>query len=122
MIAYNQTRNEVIANKVRRASNFFARMKGLLGTKTLASDEGLLIPKCQGIHTFGMAYAIDVVYLDKQNRILFIKENILPNKVGPTLMNAAGVLELPAGKAHDAHIQKGDTLSFQNTGDNRPGL
>ena len=55
-----------VIRKVRKTTNFLERMRGLLGTKNLDNDEGLLIAPCSSVHTFGMRYSIDVLFLDKQ--------------------------------------------------------
>jgi uncharacterized membrane protein (UPF0127 family) len=45
-------------------------MIGLLNRKALAQGEGLLLDRCYGIHTFGMRFPIDVVFLDKELRVM----------------------------------------------------
>lgn len=108
----NVTHKETLAGKVRTANGFFERLKGLIGTSGLGPGEGLFIPKCQGIHTFGMAYAIDVVFVDKENRVVHTEEKLEPNRVGPTIWKASGVLELAAGTLCNKIIHKGDQLKL----------
>lgn len=72
--------SETVVNgvRVRIARSMFARMRGLIGTKGLPPDEGLLIPHCNAIHTFFMSFAIDATFLDRQNRIVKVVRNIRP--------------------------------------------
>lgn len=112
MIIENVTQQKKVSDDVKVAKNFFQRLKGLLGTKELRDNQGLWIPKCQGIHMFGMAFAIDALFLDKENRIIGMTKDLPPNKVGPTFLKAKSVLELPAGKIEREKICLGDQLAF----------
>ena len=64
--------------KIAVAKTFFARARGLIGTKRLPPDEGLLIERCNCIHTFFMRYAIDATFLDKDGRVVRTVRNIPP--------------------------------------------
>lgn len=64
--------------KIKVASTFWQRTKGLIGAKTLAPDEGLLIERCNCIHTFFMSFAIDATFLDKNDQVVKIVKNIRP--------------------------------------------
>lgn len=102
--------NRVVAQEVRIAKNFLARMRGLLGTDRIGQDTAFLIPKCQGVHTYGMRYAIDVIYLDHSNKILEIREALDPNQRGPVIWSARAVIEMEAGTATRQGLQVGQTL------------
>ncbi len=112
MVILNETRELVIAQHVRTARRFLERLRGLIGTTTLGQGEGLWLPGCQGVHTFGMAFAIDVLYLDQQNRIVQIVPYMPPHRFGPVVWKAAGVLELPAGTLDRYAIGVGRPLVF----------
>jgi uncharacterized membrane protein (UPF0127 family) len=64
--------------RARVAEGFFARARGLIGRPPPAPGEGLLIPKCNAIHTFFMSYPIDAVFLDKEGRAVKTVRNIRP--------------------------------------------
>ena len=64
--------------KARIARTLFARMKGLIGTKRLPPGEGMLILRCNAIHTFFMSFAIDATFLDRNDRVVKIVRNIRP--------------------------------------------
>ena len=64
--------------KVRVAKSLWARMRGLIGVKRLPPDEGLLIERCNCIHTFFMRFAIDATFLDGNDRPVKVVRNIKP--------------------------------------------
>ena len=69
---------EINGVKAKVARTLFARMKGLIGTKRLPPDEGMLILRCNAIHTFFMSFAIDATFLDRQDRVVKVVRNIRP--------------------------------------------
>jgi uncharacterized membrane protein (UPF0127 family) len=99
---------ETIAT-VWHAKGYFARLRGLLG-RTLQKDGGLLLTPCSAIHTIGMRYAIDAVYLDRNGRVLRIDESLNPGRILPQQRGARRVLELPDGCAKRRAITAGDVL------------
>jgi uncharacterized membrane protein (UPF0127 family) len=107
----NITRNTEIATSVEIARSGARRSKGLLGRKGLGPGEGLWIVPCEAVHTFGMQFSIDLVYLDRDYRIRKIRRNVRPWRLSGCL-RAHSVIELAAGaiQAHDA--QPGDILEF----------
>ena len=80
-ILYNKTRQVVILEKLRIASNFSDRFLGLLLHKNLAPAEGLLIQNCSSIHTLFMRFAIDCFFLDENLKVLEIRKNLTPHKL-----------------------------------------
>ena len=64
--------------KARAALTFAERAKGLIGTKDLPADEGMLIEKCNAIHTFFMSFPIDAVFLDASDRVVKVVRGIKP--------------------------------------------
>ena len=70
----------VIVNGVRAkvARTLFARMKGLIGTKRLPPGEGMLILRCNAIHTFFMSIPINAIFLDREDRVVKVVRNIRP--------------------------------------------
>jgi uncharacterized protein len=100
----------VLAERAELAARPWRRMRGLLGRSPLAQGEGLLIVPCQGIHTLGMAYPIDVVHLDRQGVVRGVVRNIKPWRLGPLVWRAYQALELPAGAA--ASVRVGDQVTL----------
>ena len=64
--------------KARVARTFRARAKGLIGTKDLPAGEGLLILKCNAIHTWFMSFPIDATFLDRDGKVVKVVRNIRP--------------------------------------------
>ncbi|MGA7109911.1 MAG: DUF192 domain-containing protein, partial [Terracidiphilus sp.] len=74
----NLTRSTRIASSVEVADSGAKRSKGLLGRTGLAPGEAIWIVPCESVHTFGMKFAIDLIYLDRQLRIRKIRSNVRP--------------------------------------------
>ncbi|MBI1978094.1 MAG: DUF192 domain-containing protein [Candidatus Omnitrophica bacterium] len=115
MIATNQTKESLLAEKIWVAQSFFERLKGLIGEKPLDEHEALLIPFCNGVHTFGMSFPIDVIYMDQQGKVLATLNTLKPNSFGPINFHSAQVLELPEGTIKQTQTQPGDVIMFADT-------
>ncbi len=89
------------------------RAVGLLGTTSLNPGCGLLIFPTQAVHTFGMKYPIDVLFLDGKKRVVGLRAAVKPYRVTPIYWRAECVLELPAGTAKDSQTAVGDVLDWQ---------
>ena len=88
-------------------------MVGLLGTTGLEPESGLLIFPTQAVHTFGMKYSIDILFLDRQKRVVGLRPEVRPNRLTPIYWRAECVLELPAGTAKRSQTTVGDVLNWQ---------
>ena len=91
-------KNKIVASNVRLADSFWSRFIGLMGKKTIDSQEGLLLLRCASIHCFFMCIPIDAVYLSKDMTVLDV-ETLPPWSIGKHVKRAAHVLELSAGAA-----------------------
>ncbi len=87
------------------------RMKGLLGRRSLADDEGLLLAPAASIHTAFMHFPIDAVFLDADRRVLRIETNLRPWRIAAQ-RGAKAVVELPAGTAERTGLAVGMTLEL----------
>jgi uncharacterized membrane protein (UPF0127 family) len=108
----NETRGTLVCDRARIADSFLTRLVGLLGRRFLDPGEGLLITPSSGVHTFGMAFPIDIVALDSRMRINRIREKTGPWRIGGLSLRTKSVLELPAGQSSRARIEIGDQLSI----------
>ena len=106
----NRTRDLVLADCADVAASSWRRMRGLLGRPTLARGRGLLIAPCQGVHTLGMTYPIDVVHLDPNGVVRKVLHAVRPWRLGPLVWRSRFVLELPAGGADGTVV--GDQLTL----------
>ena len=93
----NVTQNKVLAKKLRYYNYFLGRLKGLIGTQKLEPDEACWLIPCNMVHTFGMRYAIDALFLNKKNEIVSVVENLKPNRFSPFVPAAHSVVEFVAG-------------------------
>lgn len=112
LTAFNQSASTVLAARVDVAASFGSRVKGLIGRKNLPPGNGLWIRPCNSIHCFFMAFPIDVIYLDAENQIVGLDENMQPWRVGRPRLRAKSVLELPAGTVEKTNAQLGDEIVF----------
>lgn len=108
----NMTRQTDLAVQCELARSFWARGMGLMGRPRLDAGEGLLIAPEWSIHTFFMRFAIDVLFLDTQNRVLALRVAMPPFRPYAGAWGAAAVLELPAGVIAATGTQVGDTVGF----------
>lgn len=91
--------------------NMSERTSGLLKLPFLEKSEGLLINKCNSIHTFGMKYDLDIIYLDRRYNAVKLVEQIKPRRMSLCLF-AKHTLELPSGEIDRLGIKKGMALIF----------
>jgi uncharacterized membrane protein (UPF0127 family) len=92
------------------ADGFFKGAIGLMFKKSIKQDSGLLIYWCNSIHTFFMRFAIDAIFLDKNNRVVRILSDHVPWRFGPVVFGANKVLEVNSGQAAAKKIKAGDNL------------
>lgn len=111
-VVINKTKNQVISSSAMIADDFFSRMQGLLGRTALLEDESLIITKCNSIHMFFMKFAIDVIFMDKNDSVVGIIENIKPFQLSPIFFKASYVIELPVGAIQKGNVFVGDELEI----------
>jgi len=109
MELWNTTRQVQLAGQLLLATTFFRRLKGLLGTDSLPAGAALLIAPCSGVHTLGMRYSIDVLFMSKAGTVLKIVADLPPARMAGG-SGSAYVLELPAGTAALSRTTVGDTI------------
>jgi hypothetical protein len=85
------------------------RMRGLLGRRDLDEREGMWFPRCRMIHTVGMAFPIDVVYLDRRHEVRKVVEALRPGRLSACLA-ARSVLELSSGACRRLGLKPGARL------------
>jgi hypothetical protein len=88
-------------------------MFGLLGRRGLDAGGGLWIKPSSGVHTFGMAFKIDVVGLDGSLKVIKLWRCLVPFRVTSVSMKMKSVLELPCGTIAQSQIKIGDQLEIQ---------
>lgn len=108
----NMSSGAIVATRVDRLTGFFPRALGLLARRSLSADEGVWLTSCRAIHTIGMAYAIDVVFIDGSGRVLRTCRNVPPNKFALRCVRAAAVIELRGGALDRVAVNCGDQLEL----------
>lgn len=106
-------RGLVLGDRVAVARTPRARLRGLLGRATLGPGEGLLLHPCNGVHTWGMRFSIDVLFLDAEGRVIRVEPSLPPGRMIPWVRRAREVLELPAGAAQAAGVAAGARLRIE---------
>jgi len=112
MVLVNATRKTVVSDRCRFANSVFKRMIGLLNRKSLAQGEGLLLDRCYGIHTFGMRFPIDVLFLDKELHVMRAVLALPPLRTC-VVKYAIYVLELPVGSIQRSQTAAGDQIQMR---------
>jgi len=108
----NLTRQQPLATQALLANESRTRREGLLKRSGLEPGEGLLITPCEAIHTFGMKFAIDVVFIGKDRKVRKLMHAVPRNRIG-FCFSSEIVLELPAGAAQQTGTVVGDQLELR---------
>lgn len=91
----------------------WSRFWGLMGRRALADGQALLIDPCSSVHTMFMRFPIDVIYLDRENRVVKIADGLKPYRASLG-GGARRVLEMPLGAAAASGLAVGDQLDFDD--------
>ena len=118
VFVYNKTREAFLATDAIVADGYFSRLVGLLGKtrRWLRPGRGLWIVPSHGVHTFGMLFSIDLVFLDAQKRVVHSEEMVRPFRISAVSLKAASVLELPPHTIFRTGTRIGDELEIGNVG------
>ena len=111
----NATRGTELASEARAARSVWSRLVGLLGRARLSPGDGLMIERCNSIHTAFMRFSIDAVYVDRSGRVLKTVSDLKPFRVSGVLKGGGSVIELPAGTITNTGTTPGDELHFDTT-------
>ena len=109
----NVTRNRVLGDAIRGADTFLSRFKGLLWEPGLREGEGLWIVPCNRIHSFGMRFEFDALFLDSGKKVVGLYRHFRKNRISRSVREADGVLELPAGTVDRSGTEVGDEIEFR---------
>lgn len=101
----------ILAGEITMAKSFAGRLRGLLGRKGMHAGEALVIKPCSQIHTFFMRFDIDVIFLDRQGKVLQVVESMPPWRISSLVREARLVVELPGGVLKN-RVSSGEILEF----------
>lgn len=110
----NQTRGTVLAESIVFANTSFKRLKGLLGHRGLLDGQAMIIKPCNCVHTLFMRFSIDVLFVDKNNKVVKALGQLTPFRFSKLYWKSQVVVELPCGKLKSTQTQDGDSLQFLN--------
>jgi hypothetical protein len=103
---------EVLIDMVWLAETATERMRGLLARPPLQAGEAMLITPCRMVHTFGMAYVLDLAFLDRTGRVRKLSPRVKPARMAGSFI-AHDTLEMPAGDIDRIGLAVGDILTFR---------
>ena len=105
----------VVCERCEIPETAFERARGLLGRDGLERGGGMLIDRTGSVHMFFMRFPIDVVFLDRDRKVVGIRSRLAPWRVAGA-RRAVAALELPAGAVAAAGVEEGDALVFEDLG------
>ena len=108
----NLTKNTVLADKAHLAVAFKQRVVGLLGRSGLEQGEALILKNTSSVHTFGMKFTIDVLFINRKNIVVAALKNLKPFRLS-ALYPFSDAIELPAGTIQATQTFKGDIIQIK---------
>ena len=112
MIVKNTDKGTTLGEAIEVAATAAQRVKGLLGRDCLADGQGLLFKNASSLHTFFMQFPIDILYIDRQGRMLKSAVGVRPFKLVAAPFRSHYALELPVGAIERSATCVGDRLDF----------
>lgn len=112
--AFNRTRSSYLATSLRVAGTHWSRLRGLMlaDRGSFGEGQGLWIVPSHGVHTFAMRFPIDVLYLNSNKVVVYMKQNLQPWRVAAVRSQAASVLELPGSSLGSTGTAVGDEIEI----------
>lgn len=113
---YNKTRETFVATEATVADSYLRRLIGLLGkTERWARlGTGLWIVPSRGVHTIGMLFPIDLIFLNKQKEVVHLEEHVRPFRISKVSLKASSVLEVPAHTIYRSGTRVGDRFEISS--------
>jgi uncharacterized membrane protein (UPF0127 family) len=108
----NQTKNTILADDVFIANTPFKRIKGLLGKKVFLPNQAIILDPCNSVHTFFMRFAIDILFVDKDYKVVKVLPKLYPNRITRIYWHSRRVIELSAGRLNLSSTQAKDQLQL----------
>ncbi|MFN0110068.1 MAG: DUF192 domain-containing protein [Blastocatellia bacterium] len=109
---FHRATGQLLAEEVALANTFLTRLRGLIARSRLAPAQALWLRPCNGVHTWWMHYSIDVIFLDRDLRIVKLVENMRPFRLTAPHREARSVLEMAAHSISRAQLKIGDQLEL----------
>jgi len=109
----NLTKNKILAEDISLSSSFFKRLKGLLGCRSIAKNQAMILRPANSVHSFFMRFPIDVLFVDRKNLVVKAVSNMQPFKATGIYFKSSFVIELYAGILQETQTTEGDYLQIQ---------
>ena len=113
VFVYNKTKETFLAFRVSVADSIVSRLIGLLGKRSLKPDSGVWIVPANAIHTIGMLFPFDLVLIDKDFKVVGLRELVRPFKITRPNFRAESLIELPAHTIFKSRTEVGDQLVIE---------
>lgn len=120
VFVFNKTKETFVSFRVEVKDSVWGRLVGLLGKRSLPPDGGCWIVPANAIHTVGMLFSFDLVLLDKDFKVVGLRELVRPFRITMPNPKAESVLELPAHSIFRSRTQVGDQLVIDRYEAKRP--
>ncbi len=122
VFVYNKTKETFIAFRVKVADSITGRLIGLLGKRFLKPDSGVWIVPANAIHTIGMLFTFDAILIDKNFKVVGLRELIRPFRITRPNFRAESVIEVPAHTIFRSRTEIGDQLVIERYEANKPDV
>ncbi len=110
---HNLTKKNIISRSPFYATGFILRARGMIGRSFASADfDAMVFERCGSIHTLFMSEAIDVVFIDSDNKVCGVRSELAPWRPGVVVRGARSVIELPAGAIALLNIEVGDIVDL----------
>ena len=109
----NDRTGAIVASEIELAVDSRTRNRGLLGRSGIAAGSVMIIAPCNAIHTFFMRFTIDLVFADRNGRVLKLCRSVRPWRIRVAL-GAFAALEVAEGSIEESDIAKGDRLCIRS--------
>jgi uncharacterized membrane protein (UPF0127 family) len=113
VFVYNKTRETFLAFRVKVADSVLGRLVGLLGRRSLQRDSGVWIVPGNAVHTIGVMFSFDLVLIDKNFKVVGLRELVHPFTVTRPNLRAESALQLAAHAIFCSRTQIGDQLLIE---------
>ena len=113
-VLYQQDNRQILVPDVMKTTNPLERMRGLLGKPQLLRNQGLLIEPCSSVHSFGMHYPIDLIFLNKNWKITKLVHSMKPCRLAWS-WGAHMVIELVGGTLTRLEITQESKLIWEKS-------
>jgi len=110
----NVSKGTTVAEQARKAESFWPRLVGLMGRGGLEEGEGLLLSPCFSVQTFFMRFPIDVIFVDRESRVVKVVPALAPFRLALGGRGARDALEVAAGTAARSDTAVGDRLAVED--------